>query len=60
MMLTERTFPGKPEKDYANKNVCVTGKLIDYKGKPEIVATKPAEIKIEETHQGIEKIEPKK
>ncbi|MCW3108350.1 MAG: hypothetical protein JWQ09_2856 [Segetibacter sp.] len=53
-------FPEKPEEYYPLKNVCVTGKLIDYEGLPEIIVNKPEEIKIDETHQGIEKVEPHK
>lgn len=39
-------FKGKPEEDYKGKEVTVTGKLIDYKGKPEIVVTDPAQLKV--------------
>ncbi|GEO11544.1 DNA-binding protein [Segetibacter aerophilus] len=42
-----KNFTGKPEDDYTGKNVCVTGRVIDYKGKPEIVITKPQEIQIQ-------------
>ncbi|HKE25739.1 MAG TPA: hypothetical protein VKB88_25445 [Bryobacteraceae bacterium] len=38
---------GTPEKDYADKNVCVTGKIEDYNGKPEIVLTHPQQIKLQ-------------
>lgn len=37
-------FKATPESLYGNKNVCVTGKLEDFKGKPQIVITRPEEI----------------
>jgi DNA/RNA endonuclease YhcR with UshA esterase domain len=44
---TERgKFKGKPEEDYKGKEVTVTGKLIDYKGKPEIVVSDPTQLKV--------------
>jgi micrococcal nuclease len=39
-----KKFAGKPEETFTGKNVCVTGKLVDYKGKPEIVISNPDEI----------------
>jgi len=39
-------FKGKPEDDYKGKEVTVTGKIIDFKGKPEIVVTDPEQIKV--------------
>jgi hypothetical protein len=39
-------FPGKPEIDWKGKVVTVTGKIIDYKGKPEIIVSDAGEIKI--------------
>jgi DNA/RNA endonuclease YhcR with UshA esterase domain len=38
---------GTPESAYKGKRVCVTGKITDYKGAPEIVAHDPKEIKID-------------
>ncbi|WP_461453489.1 hypothetical protein [Mucilaginibacter sp.] len=40
-------FTGKPEDDYKDKNVCVTGTIIEFKGKPEIVLSDPANIKLD-------------
>jgi len=40
-------FTGKPEDDFKGKAVCVTGTIIDYKGKPEIVLTDPKDIKLD-------------
>jgi len=31
-------FPGAPENYYSNKRICVSGKIQQYKGAPEIVA----------------------
>jgi hypothetical protein len=39
-------FKGSPEIDYKGKEVTVTGKIIEYKGKPEIIVTDPAQIKL--------------
>jgi len=36
---------GAPEKDYLEKDICVTGKIEDYNGKPQIVVTDPQQIK---------------
>jgi hypothetical protein len=41
-------FSFKPEEYYVNKRVCVTGKLSEYNGKPQIVVLSPAEILIAE------------
>jgi micrococcal nuclease len=39
-------FNDKPEEYYKGKQVIVTGKVIDYKGKPEIIVNSPDELKI--------------
>jgi len=39
-----KNFTEKPEEFYLNKEICVVGVLKDYKGKPQIVITKPSEI----------------
>lgn len=39
-------FTDKPESDYTGKTVTVAGKIIDYKGKPEIVVCDPSQLKI--------------
>lgn len=39
-------FPFKPEEYYPNQEVCVTGKLLDYKGSPEIIVQSPEQIKL--------------
>lgn len=38
---------GSPEIDYKGKQICVTGKIAEYRGVPEIVADNPNEIKTE-------------
>jgi DNA/RNA endonuclease YhcR with UshA esterase domain len=44
---TNRTkFQNKPEEELKGKEVTITGKIIDYKGKPEIVVTDPDQIKV--------------
>ena len=40
----DRAKFGTPEATYAGKRVCVTGTILDYRGRPEIVATDPAQI----------------
>ncbi len=44
---SDRPKFGDPEMTYQNKHVCVTGKISDYKGVPEIVAYEPSQIKIQ-------------
>ncbi len=41
----DRAKFGKPEEKYLNKDLCVTGKIIEYNKKPEIVLTEPAQVK---------------
>jgi len=36
-----------PEETYRDKHICVTGKISDYKGVPEIVAYEPSQIKVQ-------------
>jgi len=38
---------GKPEQDYLQKDVCVTGEIKDYNGKPEIELTDPKQVRID-------------
>ena len=39
---------GTPESEYKGKRVCVTGKITEYKGAPEIVASDPRQISLDE------------
>jgi len=43
---SDRPKFGDPEEAYRSKRICITGKITDYKGVPEIVAYQPAQIKI--------------
>jgi micrococcal nuclease len=40
-------FKDAPETYFKGKNMCVTGKVVDYKGKPEIVISDPSEMKLD-------------
>ena len=39
-------FPGRPEVDWKGKVVSVTGKVVDYRGKPEIIINDASQIKV--------------
>jgi hypothetical protein len=41
---SDRAKFGTPETKYKDANVCVTGKITSYRGKPEIIATEPSQI----------------
>jgi len=41
-------FKNKPEEFYPDKNICVTGKIIMYKGKPEIIVSQEKDIVVKE------------
>jgi micrococcal nuclease len=40
-----KKFKGQADEIFRNKKICVTGKIIDYKGKPEIEITEPDQIR---------------
>jgi micrococcal nuclease len=40
-----KKFKGHADEIFRNKKICVTGKIIDYKGKPEMEITEPDQIK---------------
>lgn len=40
-------FSDTPEKLYGNKSICVSGAIKEYKGKAEIIVSKPDQIKVE-------------
>jgi hypothetical protein len=44
---SDRQKFGDPEETYRSKIICVTGKISDYKGVPEIVAYAPSQIEFE-------------
>ena len=39
-------FKDAPDEYFKGRNICVTGTVIDYKGKPEIVVSDPSQIKV--------------
>jgi hypothetical protein len=41
-------FPVSPDVAFKDKKICVKGKVIDYKGKPEIIVTDPGQITVEQ------------
>jgi endonuclease G len=43
---SDRSKFGDPEETYRNKHICVTGKISDYKGVPEIIAYEPSQITV--------------
>jgi len=43
---SDRPKFGDPEEAYRNKHICVTGKISDYKGVPEIIAYEPTQIEV--------------
>jgi len=42
-----KKFKIAPEEAFKGKKVCITGQIIDYKGKPEIVITDTLQIKLQ-------------
>lgn len=43
-----KKFKSAPEEDFKGKKVCITGQVIDYKGKPEIEITDPGQITVQQ------------
>ncbi len=43
-----RKFKLKPEEFYRNKQVCITGEIIVFNGKPEMIVTDPTQIIVSE------------
>ncbi|MDI9366587.1 MAG: hypothetical protein QM541_16645 [Flavobacterium sp.] len=41
---SRKNFSKKPEEFYANKEVCITGVVKEYKGKPQIIIAKETQI----------------
>lgn len=41
-----KNFTDKPEIYYPEKDVCITGRVMEVKGKPQIIIRKPTEIQI--------------
>ena len=42
-----KNFSVKPEDFFIDKEICVTGKIIDYKGRAEIIISSPSEIQLQ-------------
>jgi DNA/RNA endonuclease YhcR with UshA esterase domain len=42
-----KKFKNAPDVAYKGKKVCITGQVIDYKGKPEIIITDTTQIKLQ-------------
>lgn len=42
---SDRARFGQPERDFAGANICVTGLIESYKGRPEIIARQPSQIR---------------
>jgi hypothetical protein len=40
-------FKDKPEEAWKDKTVCITGRITDYRGKPQIVITMPEQVKVQ-------------
>ncbi len=40
-----RKFPSAPENYYSNKRICVSGKIKEFRGAPEIVVRNPSQIR---------------
>jgi hypothetical protein len=43
----DRSKFGEPETSYRGKRICVTGRIEDYRGTPEIVASDPSQVKVQ-------------
>jgi micrococcal nuclease len=40
-------FRWHPERDFKGRNVCLSGKIVDYKGKPAIYVTDASQLKVD-------------
>ena len=43
---TRKQFTGKPENDWMDKEICVTGRIALFKGKPQIIITDSKQVKL--------------
>jgi len=41
-----KTFLVKPEEAWKDKEICVTGRIAEYRGKPQIVVTRPEQVEV--------------
>ena len=44
---SDRSKFDEPETKYRGKQICVTGKISDYKSTPEIIASDPSQVKVQ-------------
>lgn len=44
---SDRAKFDEPETKYRGKQICVTGKITDYKGTPEVIASDPSQVKLQ-------------
>jgi hypothetical protein len=44
---SNRSKFGKPEAEYSEKRICVTGTITEYRGVPEVIADAPGQITVE-------------
>jgi hypothetical protein len=44
---SDRTKFDEPETKYRERQICVTGKITEYRGTPEIVASDPSQVKVQ-------------
>ena len=51
---TSKKVINKPKNYYANKSVCVTGKIVELHGKPEMVINNENKIRFEDEQEGVE------
>jgi DNA/RNA endonuclease YhcR with UshA esterase domain len=48
---SDRAKFGAPESTYQGKLVCVTGRIKEYRGAPEVIASEPAQIKLQSSER---------
>ncbi len=44
---TRGKFKDKPEEAWKDKTICITGRITDYRGKPQIVVTKAEQVTVQ-------------
>ncbi len=53
---SNRTKFGTPEVDYKGKRICITGKIAEYRGVPEIVADDPKQITMSQAREMVDRV----
>lgn len=41
-------FKDKPEEAWKEKTICITGRIVEYRGKPQIVVSKPEQVVVQQ------------